>query len=119
MEDENSIGLADLIKQIRRELLTPASDAEEDVPLLSVDSVELELQVTVKKQGTAGVKIYVVNLGGGINRDDVQKVKVKLSPLLSKDQMLGVYKQQNPEKWKKFLATGSEALMKGSEDPGI
>jgi hypothetical protein len=120
MPDETpSIGLSDLIQKIRHELLSSVSDSEEDVPILSIDSVELELQVTVKKQGTSGIKIYVVNIGGGITRDDVQKIKVKLSPLLNKDQLLAVYKQKNPEKWKKFLATSSESLMKGSEDPGI
>jgi hypothetical protein len=49
----------------------------------------------------------------------VQKVKVSLSPLLSKEQLLRLYKQRYPEKWNEFLATISDTLLKGSDDPGI
>ena len=75
--------------------------------------------MTVKHEGKAGIKLYVVDLGGGASRDDVQKVKVSLSPLLSKEQLLNLYKQRYPEKWKTFLATISDALLKGNDDPGI
>jgi len=33
------------------ELLMPAPDGETDIPILTVDAVELELQVRVKKAG--------------------------------------------------------------------
>jgi hypothetical protein len=52
-------------------------------------------------------------------RDDVQKVKVKLSPLVSKEQILKAYYKENPEKWQKFLETTVDALLKGSDQPGI
>ncbi|MDZ8138251.1 MAG: trypco2 family protein [Nostoc sp. DedQUE04] len=120
MSDENLIGLAELIQQVKRELLTtylndetPSHDT--DIPVFSVDSVELELQVTLKKEGKGGVKIYVLELGGGSSRDDVQKVKLTLSPLLKKEQLLGIYKKLYPERWQEFLETSVEALTKGNE----
>jgi hypothetical protein len=120
MSDENLIGLADLIQQVKRELLTtylndesPSNDT--DIPVFSVDSVELELQVTVKKEGKGGIKIYVLELGGGGSRDDVQKVKLTLSPLLKKEQLLAMYNKMYPERWQEFLKTNVEALTKGNE----
>lgn len=120
MSDENLIGLADLIQQVKRELLTtylndesPSNDT--DIPVFSVDSVELELQVTVKKEGKGGIKIYVLELGGGGSRDDVQKVKLTLSPLLEKEQLLAMYNKMYPERWQEFLKTNVEALTKGNE----
>jgi Trypsin-co-occurring domain 2 len=118
------IGLAELIQQVKQELLTTYPDSENDTPLLCVDSVELELQVTVKKEGGGGVKINVLQFGGGelsgkVSRDDVQKVIVKLSPLLSKEQLLKAYYQKNPEKWRKFLDKTLEGTLKGNDDPGI
>lgn len=100
MQNENSIGLAELIEQVKRELLSTTSDAETDVPLLSVDQIELELQVTARKEAKGGLKVYVVQLGGGGSRDDVQKVKVTLSPLFNKEERLKKLKQENPEKYK-------------------
>lgn len=120
----NEIGLAEFIQQVKRELLTTYPDNENDTPLLSVDSVELELQVTVKKEGGGGVKINVLQFGSGeasgkLSRDDVQKVTVKLSPLLSKEDILKAYYKQNPEKWQQFLEKTVDGLTKGSDDPGI
>jgi hypothetical protein len=118
-DNDNLIGLADLIEQVKQDLQSSALDRASEVPLFGVDSVELELQVTVKNEGKAGIKLYVVELGGGGSRDDVQKVKVSLSPLLSKEQLLSLYKQRYPEKWKEFLSTISDTLLKGNDDPGI
>ena len=122
MSEENRIGLTELIEQVKRELLTNDPDGKTDARILGVDSVELELQVTVKKEGKGGVKINVLSVGGGelaggFSRDDIQKVKVKLSPLLNKEQLLGsYYNNLSPDKQKEFLKTSTEALTKGSDE---
>ena len=116
MTDENRIGLAELIEQVKLELLTPALDKETDIPLLSVEEVELELQVTVKKEGKGGIKIYVLELGGGGSRDDVQKVKVKLSPIINKETLLRLYKKRHPERLEKLVDQSMEGTFKGDVD---
>lgn len=120
----SEIGLAELIQQVKKELLTVHPDSENDTPLLSIDSVELELQVTVKKEGGGGIKINVLQFGGGeisgkVNRDDVQKVTVKLSPLVSKEALINTYGKQNPEKYQQFVDQTLTGILKGSDDPGI
>lgn len=116
MSNENSIGLAELIQQVKQELLMPAPDGETDIPILAVDAVELELQVRVKKAAQGGIKIYVLEMGAGGSRDDVQNVKVKLSPLLNKQQLLKIYQKRYPDRWQELLETVSDAAMKGSGD---
>ncbi|MDF5724860.1 MAG: hypothetical protein PUP91_31275 [Rhizonema sp. PD37] len=121
---ESEIGLAELIQQVKQELLTTYPHSENDTPILSVDSVELELQVTVKREGKGGVKISVLQFGGGevsggASRDDVQKVKVQLSPLLTKEQILEAYYKENPTKWQKFLKTTVDALLKGNGESNL
>ena len=124
MSKEISIGLAELIEKVKQELLTTYPNGKTDIPFLCVDSVELELQVTVKKEGKGGVKISVLpildtvggELTGGVSRDDVQKLKIKLSPLFSKEQLLENYKNLNPENWEKLLKTSSKALTKGGSN---
>lgn len=114
--EENLIGLAELIQQVKKELLTQSPDSETDIPIFAVDSVELELQVTVKKEAKGGMKIYVLEMGGGGSRDDLQKVKVKLSPLLNKEQLLAIYKKRYPERWQELLEKVSDAATKGGSD---
>ncbi|MBR8836635.1 MAG: hypothetical protein DSM106950_22115 [Stigonema ocellatum SAG 48.90 = DSM 106950] len=120
----SEIGLAELIQQVKQELLTTYPRSENDTPILSIDAVELELQVTVKREGKGGVKINVLQFGGGelsggASRDDVQKIKVKLSPLVSKEQILKAYYKENPEKWPEVLEKTVDALLKGDDEPGI
>lgn len=116
MAEDNTIGLAELIEQVKRELLAPSLDGETDIPLLSVDEVELELQVTVKKEGKGGIKIYVLELGGGGSRDDLQKVKVKLSPIVNKETLLGLYKKRHPERLSELVDTSIEGIFKGGSE---
>ncbi|MFW9259594.1 trypco2 family protein [uncultured Nostoc sp.] len=116
MSEENSIGLAELIEQIKQELLSTEAEGEKPIPLFSVDQVSLELQVTARKEGKAGIKVYVVELGGGGSRDDVQKVTVTLTPLLSKEERIALYKTRYPQKWKLLEETSIEGLLKGSND---
>ncbi|TBR58294.1 hypothetical protein B4U84_20390 [Westiellopsis prolifica IICB1] len=115
MSEERPIGLTELIEQVRRELLSTTSHKDTEVPLLSVDTVELELQVTVHREGKGGLKVYVVEMGGGGSRNDVQKVKVTLSPLLSKEVRLGLYKKRYPDRWTEFMDKSVEALTKGGD----
>ncbi len=123
-EMSSEIGLAELIQQVKQELLTTYPGSENDTPLLSIDSVELELQVTVKREGGGGIKINVLQFGGGevsgkVSRDDVQKVKVKLSPLVSKEVLINTYGQKNPEKYQQFVDQTLAGILKGTDDPGI
>ena len=95
MSQENSIGLSELIEKVRQELLTTVARPGE-IPFLSVDEVSLELQVTIQKEGDAGIKIHIIQIGGKVSRDDVQTIKLTLSPLLSKEERLKQYEQHFP-----------------------
>jgi hypothetical protein len=117
--EESTIGLAELIEQVKRELLAPSLEGETDIPLLSVDEVELELQVTVKKDVKGGIKIYVLELGGGGSRDDVQKVKVKLSPIVNKEILLGLYKKRHPERLNELVEKSMDGTLKGRSDENL
>ena len=116
MAEESSIGLAELIAQVKQELLQSEFDDSETLPLFSVDAIELELQVTVQKEGRAGLSIKVVELGGGSSRDDVQRVTVTLSPLLSKEARIARYQQHFPQKWEALSNQVVAATVKGSDE---
>jgi Trypsin-co-occurring domain 2 len=114
MSQENSIGLAELIEKVKSELLSKESGADGTEPLFSVEEVTLELQVTVRKEGNAGVKIYVIEAGGNVSRSDVQVVTVKLTPLLSKEDRIRVFKELHPNEWKAIEAASVKGSLKGA-----
>lgn len=113
MAQEDTIGLAELIEKVKSELLSQELGADGTEPLFSVDEVTLELQVTVKKEGKAGLKVYVVEAGGGASRSDVQVVRVKLTPLLSKEERIRVFQNLHPGEWKAIEAASVKGVLKG------
>jgi hypothetical protein len=98
MAEENLIGLAELIQKVKYELLNSDPAQQDEAPVLWVNAVELELQVTVKRDVKAGLKVYVFEGGGGASRDEVQKVKISLTPILTREEIRKIYQDKHPEK---------------------
>lgn len=114
MTQEDSIGLAELIEQVRQDLLSTGPDLGE-VPIFSVDEISLELQVTVSKEGGGGIKIHVIELGGKVGRDDVQTIKLTLTPLIDKETRRKLYEQHYPG-GAAAVERASMAALKGSSE---
>lgn len=108
-----SIGLSELIDQVRYELLEKPDSADK-TPLLSVEDVELDISVTVTKKGEGGLNIQVVALGAGVERTQVHTVRVRLLPLLSHEERLAELKTD--PRWDKIVSQQKEALLKGLEE---
>jgi hypothetical protein len=114
------IGLSELIDQVKKDLLSPPS-AEADPPILFVESVELELQVTARREGNAGVKVDVLAIGGGeagggLSQEKTHTIKVKLSPLFDKAQLLEWYKDLRGDQVLPSVAKSMDALIKGNDE---
>lgn len=117
--------LHELIDQVRDELLMPrqANTPEAMYPFLFVDEVELEVGITVsgKAEGSGKISIHVVEAGGGGERarEDVHRITVKMTPLLTKDE-IREHLKQDARLWEKIQyigrwATTKEAGMAGEE----
>lgn len=129
--NNSSIGLAEFIQQVKQDLLSVAPGKDKDAPFLFVESVELELQVTVKRTGKAGakggVKINVLGTGGelgaeasgDLGRDDVQKVKVKLSPLFDRERLTEFYQTLHSDKVPTTVKNSLAGLLKGDEESNL
>ena len=119
MSKENPIGLAEFIEQVRRELLSTEPGVDGSVPLFSVDEITLELQVEVHREGNAGLQIHVVEISGGIGHQDTHNVKVTLTPLLSKEERIRLYKIHYPERWAALEYASVKAGLKGSSEESL
>lgn len=121
-----SITLSQLIDQVRQELLTPrqANTPEAIYPFLFIEEIELEVGVTVSStvEGAGKVNIKVVEVGGGVEKTNEQahRVTIKMTPLLSKEEVRTKLKQ-NPRVWNRIetvimQATTKEDGMVGAEE---
>ena len=106
----SGIEVTKLINQLKKDLLSTNAD---DVPLLSVDEIEIELQVVVKDEGKAGIKLYIFDLSGSSSVEGTQKIKIKLSPIFDKATLLDLYQASQPEKSSSTLSQSLGAVFKG------
>lgn len=106
-----SIGLTELIYQVKRELMQPEEGEADPVPLLAVEEVELEIAVTVSKTVEAGLNIQVIQLGGGGERSDVHTVRVKLLPLLTREERLSELRRDS--RWDDIVRHQLDSTLKG------
>ena len=88
-----AIKLHELIDQVREELLMPrqANTPDAMYPFLFVDEIEIQVGVTVstKVEGAGKVNIQVIEAGGNsaIETENIHHLKIKLTPLLTKDEV--------------------------------
>jgi hypothetical protein len=106
-----------LIYQVKRELLNPEGRKDDPVPLFAVDEIELEVAVSISREGQAGISIQVLNVGGGASREEAQTVRVKLKPLLSREELIADLRKRNPGLFA-AVTDESQALLKGAEPSG-
>lgn len=104
------IGLQELIHQVKRELLSQST--EDPVPLFYVEGVDLELGVVARKEGQAGVKLYVVDISGGAGHEKAQTVRVSLRPLYSREEMRRIA-EKDPVLGARLPQSARQGVLKG------
>lgn len=80
----HDFSLQEVIAQIKNDLLSATNSP--DYPLFLVDKLEIEVAISIKSEGSGGIKIQVVELGGNIAREKCNKVTITLSPILSREE---------------------------------
>lgn len=108
------IGLTELIYQVKKELLSSESRRGDPVPLFAVEEIQLEVAVSVSREGEAGINIQVLSLGGGVSRADAQTVRVTLRPLRSREELIAELRQRDPQLFAS-MAEESLNLLKGTQ----
>ncbi|GAB4475366.1 MAG: hypothetical protein Kow00124_16280 [Anaerolineae bacterium] len=73
------IGVAELIAQVKHELLEPRPDQER--PMFLIREVEVEIAFTVERSAGGKISLQVVEGGATVAGQDVQRVRVTLEPL--------------------------------------
>ena len=95
------ITIQELVDQVKSDLFSLQKGTEKEVkkiyPLFFVDQVEIEIDFEVTYDAEAGLKISIPQLleglaTGGQENKRGHKMKIVLSPILSKEEMRGLIK---------------------------
>ena len=87
-KENDRVELSSLIKSLRSELTKAQKEGEGQDLRFTVDSIELELQVTTTDQagGGGGVKFWVFNASGKVDVSEASMQKMKLSMKLAESE---------------------------------
>jgi hypothetical protein len=107
-----SLGINDLIQRVKHELLQIDTSNETDI--FSIDEILLELNFAVSGDLESGFNIGVVTLGSNISEERVQKVTIKMTPLVTKEQIIDTINQK-PNESQSIIDTSARAFTRGSE----
>jgi hypothetical protein len=114
MTKESPIGLKELIRRVKEELL---EEHDETDPLFAIGSVELEISFSVERDAKGGISIQVVQAGVGKKWTDVQRVKVTLDPLVSVEEIRETLADEEREQAKKTLKRDAHIDGEAEEQP--
>jgi hypothetical protein len=82
--DEAWVGLADAVRALRAELTTAMTEGRDGTLRFELGPVEMEFLLEVRREGggEAGVKFWVVSLGGkgSASRGSTHRVTLSLTP---------------------------------------
>ena len=120
------ITLQNLVEKVKTDLFSPYAGTGKAgkvaYPVLLVDSVELEIEIDLSYSAEAGLKISIPqvvesSVTGGQGKTATQKMKIVLSPVLTRDEL-----RAEMEKDKRLMDGIKEAsllaLRKGSKLEG-
>jgi hypothetical protein len=120
------ITLQALIEKVKSDLFSSYVNSQQSgkliYPIFFVDQVELEVQVSLQHDTEAGIKITIPqvvegSLGAFQGKGSYHTLKIKLSPILSREELRGLIDQDD-----RLLAGIRQAtqlaLRKGNQLPG-
>lgn len=83
MPGQEKFPLADLIAALGRDLREAQRRAAEDdrADLLKLKECSIEVGVTWERKGEAGLELWVVKLGGGVDKTNTQTISITMEPV--------------------------------------
>jgi hypothetical protein len=83
---KGAIGLSDLINRVKQDLLS--EQAKTGADLFSIDEVTIELSFVVNGDIDSGFSLGVITLGSQVSEERIQKISLKLTPIMPKQQVI-------------------------------
>ena len=118
MPKPKELGLSELIYRIKQDLLSEEARLRDPTTLYHIDEVSLEVNFVVTGDIDSGFSVGVVSLGSQVGEERVQKVIIKMTPLISKEETIWRLRQEG-RLWRGVTEASMAATLKGrplSED---
>ena len=100
MSKQNPIGIKQLIDRVKRELL---QDHDTSDPVFALGPVELEIGFIVMRDLQGGINLHVVEYDAEKQWTEVQKVKIRLDPVVTREDLVSELSDEERRTAKKAI----------------
>lgn len=109
MLGENGLGFKEVLTKLKNDIKSIQEQDEKD-RMFILEDIEIELSVTMTKGGDGGINIWVVKIGGSVEKENVHKVTLKLTPFTNDKQQSNKGKDDKLDDSKKGSTGGGSAF---------
>ncbi|GEM_PF-2978761 len=102
-----SIGLSEFINRVRHDLLSSARHETPD-PLFAITDIEIEIGVQVERGVNGGIDLHVVQMGADRSTSDTHVVRMRLTPLVSLDELRASLSEEQRQAARKPVMRSSD-----------
>jgi len=114
LDTKKTVKLSELIRWVKKELLSDEALQDDPVPLFVVDEVTVEVNFVLSGGGKAGLNLQVVTVGTEVTAEQVQKAIVRMKPLVPYER---VRDKLGKEQLEHLENEGIRVLLKGLVPP--
>jgi len=107
-----SVSLSELIAWVKQDLLSEEARKNDPVPLFTIDEVTVEVNFTVEANNEGKISLKIIEFGGGVSGQTVQKATIKLTPILTKEEIREIRKEEIA----KYKSHAARVIMRGEPD---
>ena len=100
MAKQEPIGIKELIDRVKQELLAEHDTSD---PLFTLGPVELEISFTVMRDLQGGINLYVVEYDAEKQWTEVQKVRITLDPIVTREEIIAEFTEEEKKPGKKAI----------------
>jgi len=110
LDTKGTVRLSELIRWVKKELLSDEALQDDPVPLFVIDEVTVEVNFVLSGEGEGGFDLQVVKAGAKVAEERVQKAIVRMKPLVPYEQVRARLGEEQLERLEK---EGVRVLLKG------
>jgi len=82
LDTKKAVKLSELIRWVKKELLSDEALRDDPVPLFVIDEVTVEVNFVLSGEGEGGFDLQVVTAGAKVAEERMQKAIVRMKPLV-------------------------------------
>ncbi len=111
------VSLSELVHWVKQDLLSKEALENDPIPLFAIDEITVEVNFVVESKAKGGISLLqVLEFGGEVGAQSVQKATIKMTPILDREEMIDELVARRPEIVKEMRSEHARVVFRGKAE---